>query len=543
MSKSFAQEFLQTFDDFKLPLELSDRFEVIECFAKSDYGETYLLSEKDSGKWYVLKCCKKTDTLSAVHEAELLKDLAHKGLPRFEMEVEEEDTLFLLREYIVGISLDKYLAENTPDEMQVTNIIISLCDILSYLHSQTPPIIHRDIKLSNIIIDTGDNNAVFLIDFGISRKYSKEAGMDTVCFGTQGFAPPEQFGFSQTDWRADIYSLGIVFRYLLTGTADPKATIKNKKLSQIAAKCTEFSPDTRYQNVDAIKKAIKKARRRTKQKLLIITSIVLGVCLAFGAGFMAGRYTDVLAVKAIESDSDIVTFSEPLIEEAVRRMLGKKEGEPVLVDELENIFELYFVAQKPAASNEEYNTLRNEFHTSGLPYGNLKNIDDLQKMNNLSRLCIFGQNLSDISALSTCLRLEEVEIMHCQVQDFSPLTKPFRIKTVNIYDNPLDDFTIFTRMPSLACLTVADCSLQNISELGDIKNIEELVLERTKIISLEGIKEFSRLKRLKVSYTLIRDFSLLNELPYLEKFSISSDMEEYLDTFNRPDVELEIVAY
>ncbi len=72
-----------------------------------------------------------------------------------------------------------------------------MCDILNYLHSQNPPIIHRDIKPQNVIVD--ERGRVTLIDFGISRMYDAGARADTLCFGTRHYAAPEQYGFAQTD--------------------------------------------------------------------------------------------------------------------------------------------------------------------------------------------------------------------------------------------------------------------------------------------------------------------------------------------------------
>lgn len=88
-----------------------------------------------------------------------------------------------------------------------------------------------------------------LIDFGISRKYNSASGRDTTMFATQEFAPPEQFGFAQTDTRSDIYSLGAVFRYILTGMTRRDAPVRNKVLGFIVQKCTALDPKDRFQSI------------------------------------------------------------------------------------------------------------------------------------------------------------------------------------------------------------------------------------------------------------------------------------------------------
>ena len=119
--------------------------------------------------------------------------------------------------------------------------------------SKPPPVIHRDIKPQNIILS--DDGLATLIDFGISRYYDKNARSDTVCFGTQEFAPPEQYGFSQTDCRADIFSLGVLLGWMLTGrTSD--FVIPDRRLARIVKKCTAFSPKDRYSSVAAVRRAL-----------------------------------------------------------------------------------------------------------------------------------------------------------------------------------------------------------------------------------------------------------------------------------------------
>jgi len=286
MCKSFAGEFRKTYEKPALPEEIASRFHVTERLGFNDFGETFLLSEKDSGDLFVLKKCRKSE-LAAVNEAELLGGLRHKGLPNYEKVIEDENELFVSRRYINGITLDEYMERETvKDTALIVNTMISLCDILAFLHSQPASIIHRDIKPSNIII-CPEENAVTLIDFGISRKFSADSKTDTVYFGTQDFAPPEQYGFAQTDCRSDIFSLGVVLRYWLTGTADRNAEISDKALARITAKCTALAPEARFQSAAALRKSLSNYKHRTPRRVSAAVASVLAVCLLVTAVFFA----------------------------------------------------------------------------------------------------------------------------------------------------------------------------------------------------------------------------------------------------------------
>ena len=127
-----------------------------------------------------------------------------------------EDSLIVIEEFINGQTLQAILDNEGPlEETKAIKYMINLCSILDVLHNLNPAVIHRDIKPSNIIID--NNGILKLIDFDVSRVYKEERNMDTHILGTKGYAPPEQFGFEQTDCRSDIYSVGVMLNVLTTG--------------------------------------------------------------------------------------------------------------------------------------------------------------------------------------------------------------------------------------------------------------------------------------------------------------------------------------
>lgn len=535
MTKAFTDEFLCGFDELILPDELSGRFDIIECLSKSEHTETLLLMEKDSARRFVLKCCPKATMLNAVREPELLKGLVHKGLACVEGELETEDTRYILSEYVDGLPLGAYLSEYQIDEAAAVGLILELCDILSYLHSQPTPIIHRDIKPSNIIIRPGDRR-VTLIDFDIARKYAEEAAADTYFSGTQKFAPPEQYGFSQTDCRSDLYALGVVLRYTLTGSVDKKIKPQSRGLARIIDKCTAFAPRDRFQSAALLKRALLKHQRQTNKKLVFAIGSALMACLMLVTGFSAGRYTDFFAPETAEPDSAVYSFREPLIGEAARLALGKEAGAPVLRGELREITAISVFGKFVVSTAEEYHALRMEHSLLPEDIGSIEDLSDLMLMENLRELRLIHQPLYDLSPLSGNLRLTYVEIMQCSVLDLSPLVELPLLDALLLYDNKISDFSPLEKMKSLRNLGIGDMMVQSIAALGDLSHINILSLHHSLIKSLDGIERLAGLTSLNIAGTAIKDFSPLEELGYLRELYISADMEPYLDTFSRGDV-------
>lgn len=146
------------------------------------------------------------------------------------------DELDVVMEYVEGETLEALVGRlgATPDYAR--GLYLVLCEAVDELHAGFAaagepgvPVIHRDLKPSNIIVsgaryatDAGMTfSSLVIIDLGIARVWRDGADADTVKFGTRSYAPPEQFGFGQTSVRSDIYALGALLFFCLTGT-DPK---------------------------------------------------------------------------------------------------------------------------------------------------------------------------------------------------------------------------------------------------------------------------------------------------------------------------------
>lgn len=184
-----------------------------------------------------------------------------KHLPRIFDCFDADDKQIVIMEYVQGETLAEHIRAHGARVETAKALFPHLCDAVSELHASFgPPIIHRDLKPSNIIVS---RNALTIIDFGIARTYRKEADEDTRHFGTRGYAPPEQFGFGQTDVRSDVYALGLLLRFCLTGEA-PEANVKKDSLAleavsepikRVIAKATAFDPAQRYASARELRDA------------------------------------------------------------------------------------------------------------------------------------------------------------------------------------------------------------------------------------------------------------------------------------------------
>ena len=156
----------------------------------------------------------------------------------------------VLEEYIQGDTLSYLLSGGLPTEAETLSILRQLCSALWVIHSLGA--VHRDVKPENIILRGSE---VVLIDFDASRVFQQELESDTQILGTTGYAAPEQYGLSQSDRRADIYSLGILLNILCTGQ-HPVRTLAPGRLGRVVQKCTMTNPEQRYQTVGQLLEAL-----------------------------------------------------------------------------------------------------------------------------------------------------------------------------------------------------------------------------------------------------------------------------------------------
>ena len=264
----------------RLPAQsmLSGRYIVLCKVGQGGFGAVYQAADaRITGKTWAVKEMSDTAIADPLErqqavkafrrEAQVLSQLSHPNIPRVTDFFSERGKQYLVMEFVDGETLEEKLAGQggALSEAQVLPWAEQLCDVLEYLHSQRPPVIFRDLKPPNVMIDHDDN--VKLIDFGIVRFFQPGKSKDTVRLGTPGYAPPEQHGKGQTDARSDIYALGATLHYLLTG-CDPGLTPfrfepvrrLNKTISAqmegVVMRAVEQDPARRWSSVAKMRQAM-----------------------------------------------------------------------------------------------------------------------------------------------------------------------------------------------------------------------------------------------------------------------------------------------
>lgn len=280
---------------------IDGKYEILKELGRGGMSVVYLAMDKHLNKQWAVKEIKKrgsekNDVIvinSLLAEANLMKRLDHPSLPRIVDIIDNVVTIYIVMDYIEGESLDKILNEYgaQPEEL-VINWAKQICDALSYLHSQKPPIIYRDMKPANVMLNPEGN--IKIIDFGIAREYKEQNLADTTILGTKGYAPPEQYS-GQTDARSDIFALGMTMHHLLTGV-DPRKGDRyvpvrqwNPELSEgievIIDKCVQPAAENRYQSCSDLlydlehPELITKDFKKKQKRRLSLFLVSAGMCV------------------------------------------------------------------------------------------------------------------------------------------------------------------------------------------------------------------------------------------------------------------------
>lgn len=194
-------------------------------------------------------------------EARLLVKLNHPRIAKVYDHFVEGGRDYMIIEYIPGQSLRQLVTRNGPqNEDQVLTWAIEIADILDYLHSQTPPIIHRDVSPDNLLLR--EDGVLYMIDFGAANEFVGSATGTLI--GKQCYIAPEQFR-GKAEPCSDLYALGATLFYLLTGS-EPEALsvshpaqqrpILSNEIDQLVSNCTKIDPIERPADAKALKKIL-----------------------------------------------------------------------------------------------------------------------------------------------------------------------------------------------------------------------------------------------------------------------------------------------
>jgi serine/threonine protein kinase len=185
-------------------------------------------------------------------EAAILAGLNHPNLPRVVDFFQDQGRNFLVMDFVAGTTLEKRLQQGPLGVQEALQLGVQIAQVLDYLHSQSHPVIFRDLKPANIIL-TPEGRPT-LVDFGIARLFRQGAGSDTRALGTPGYAAPEQYGRGQSDHRTDIYALGATLHHCLSGrdpaespfSFQPLTGAVPADLDRVVTRALQLKPEDRF---------------------------------------------------------------------------------------------------------------------------------------------------------------------------------------------------------------------------------------------------------------------------------------------------------
>ena len=256
---------------------LQGRYEIRGPLGQGGMGRVYLAADTRLGNMSV--AVKEMDasqvapadrqwTIDAFrHEAQILARLNHVGIARVMDYFSQGDYSYLVMEYVPGETLEDALAQAPRGFTEGQALVWTgqLAVVLDYLHHQNPPVIFRDLKPGNVMVQP--DGTLKLIDFGIARLFKPGQTRDTVPLGTAGYAAPEHYGRAQTDARSDVYTLGVVAHQLLTGYDPTQTPMRLPPVRQLrpdvspqteaaVAQALQMNPDLRFGSAPALARAL-----------------------------------------------------------------------------------------------------------------------------------------------------------------------------------------------------------------------------------------------------------------------------------------------
>lgn len=232
--------------------------ELLEQYLEAEYCKLTVLGRGEENTTWLAQCRQNNKIVvfkqilpEEIEIYEQLKSCRHSGLVKIYNIYRLKNMGVVIEEYVSGNTIDELQREQRVfSEQEITNYMLQLVSVLKEIHGKG--IIHRDITPKNVLIST--DGVIKLIDFGISRRKKENQSRDTRILGTVGYASPEQYGFGQTDERADIYALGVLLNVMSVGKLPNEELTEKKPFRNIVLKCTQLEPTARYADVDMVRK-------------------------------------------------------------------------------------------------------------------------------------------------------------------------------------------------------------------------------------------------------------------------------------------------
>lgn len=559
-----VKDFLRQFDQVNAQIELPEflkGYHVVSCVYDRTEKSCYLVADRETDEKYLLKirsCKDDRNVLDLEHQR--ICELAQVFPEEYRTSLywKENETEYLLKSYIQGMDLEKYQEKNRVlSVLEILRIVVDICKITAKLHALTPPVLHRDIKPKNLIIDY--RGKVHLIDFETSRNYKENKGKDTVFFGTEGNAAPEQYGYSQTDVRTDVYGIGKVLEFLYNENAGFQTgeRMTYRRIQKIIQKAIAFDPAQRYQSVSKLQCALEKVMNRVdgrhlikKLRLVGAVEVIAAGLLIFAAFFMAAgfhkRPEDAVLEKgepqAVAKQSKAGSLGEEQVEpetkdlggepinlrteepswlldgglkEAIETVLGKEE---IAKEDYDQITRIAVVGNRIYGMDADLQSLEEEMcHREFGVYhikGEIEDLSELSKMRNLKEVFLCDQNITDIRPLAG-LPIESLYLAGNQIADFSVVETLEQLRVLCISDNPVSVLPDTSKCRQLETVVLDENTYEDLEFLEN-STVGNLYICNI-FVNNDDFSALDRMPNLHFLYSESNQYSFYEELPNLSR--------------------------
>ena len=529
-----------------MPEDMQEHWTVYECLKESEDSSTFLVKETATGILCVLKWGRNRQAEFLRNEMEIMEKMADRklsGIPKTYRIFEENGEVYLVREYIEGMSLAQMvLQKGGISEAEICRISRKICQTAEQFQNPDEPMIHRDIKPENIVVTPGGE--VVFIDFGTMRSYKKDGSRDTFVVGTRGTAAPEQYGYTQTDQRTDVYAIGQTMLYMVSESYEMNQLSEcavSRRMKKIIEKACSFEPDKRYGDAAQLRRAVEKCQANNRKKVYKKAGAVFGL---IAAGYILAIFSPdgtVIENKRIETAEQSaaeeqiqaeIIFREELIEEAVRKELGLSKTDKITASMLENVRKLRIVGKEILDDEDTFwgegRHVDGKDSSFGSVRGNITDLSDLAQMVNLEELALCNQKIEDISGLKE-LPLKKLYLSKNMITDFSVLLNLIDLDTLCIMENPAENLSVIGECTGILRLNIQGMNLTDIDFLKNLSldylDMSNMEVENNIFEPLAEMKKLDTLCMCDVNEAAAETLSQMSTLKALFMWGDSTILE------------------
>lgn len=529
-----------------LPEDMQEHWTVYECLKESEDSSTFLVKETATVILCVLKWGRNRQAEFLRNEMEIMEKMADRklsGIPKTYRIFEENGEVYLVREYIEGMSLAQMvLQKGGISEAEICRISRKICQTAEQFQNPDEPMIHRDIKPENIVVTPGGE--VVFIDFGTMRSYKKDGSRDTFVVGTRGTAAPEQYGYTQTDQRTDVYAIGQTMLYMVSESYEMNQLSEcavSRRMKKIIEKACSFEPDKRYGDAAQLRRAVEKCQANNRKKVYKKAGAVFGL---IAAGYILAIFSPdgtVIENKRIETAEQSaaeeqiqaeIIFREELIEEAVRKELGLSKTDKITASMLENVRKLRIVGKEILDDEDTFwgegRHVDGKDSSFGSVRGNITDLSDLAQMVNLEELALCNQKIEDISGLKE-LPLKKLYLSKNMITDFSVLLNLIDLDTLCIMENPAENLSVIGECTGILRLNIQGMNLTDIDFLKNLSldylDMSNMEVENNIFEPLTEMKKLDTLCMCDVNEAAAETLSQMSTLKALFMWGDSTILE------------------